>query len=178
MPKVLLVVVALLAAPLSARGQQSDAALTARAEAVLRQSPHVSIFDDVTVEVRNGVATLRGCVVVAAKRDDIGREFSRLGGLGALRNDLHVLPPSAEDARLRAAIAQAIYGHPSFWRHAAMARPPIHIIVSGGRVTLKGEVANDIERTLAFTLAHVAGVREVRNELLALARSGDRRQSP
>ena len=46
------------------------------------------------------------------------------------------------------------------------AMPPIHIIVSNGRATLKGVVASHMDSQLAYTAARqVSGLFEVRNEL-------------
>ena len=76
-----------------------------------------------------------------------------------------MLPNSPLDARLRTKVAQTIYGHPSFWRYASMANPPIHIIVENGHITLTGCVNNDVEKTLAFALAQVEGAFGVKSEL-------------
>ena len=46
-----------------------------------------------------------------------------------------------------------------------MACPPIHTIVEHGRVTLTGVVNNQVERMLAFSLAQVDGVFDVKNQL-------------
>ena len=44
--------------------------------------------------------------------------------------------------------------------------PPIHLIVRGGRATLKGVVASQSDSTIAYTRARgVPGLFEVRNEL-------------
>ena len=57
------------------------------------------------------------------------------------------------------------YDSPLF-RYATLAVPPIHIIVKNGRVTLKGFVASDADKQLAYTAArNVSGVFEVNNEL-------------
>ena len=47
-----------------------------------------------------------------------------------------MLPVSQFDDELRFRIARAIYGNSAFWNYAAMANPPIHIVVNRGRVTL------------------------------------------
>ncbi|MBI3951098.1 MAG: BON domain-containing protein [Acidobacteria bacterium] len=49
---------------------------------------------------------------------------------------------------------------------AARAVPPIHIIVKNGRATLKGVVATEMDRQLAYTAASsVPGLFQVTNEL-------------
>lgn len=150
---------------LTAHAQSADPALAARAADAIRLYAHFSIFDDVSVEAKDGVVTLTGCVTMPYKRDEIAARVSRVDGVRAVTNDIHVLPASPVDARLRTRIADAIYGHPSFWRYAAMTHPPIHIIVANSRVTLTGVVSTDVDRTLAFTLAHVPGALDVTNRL-------------
>ena len=62
-------------------------------------------------------------------------------------------------------IARAIYGNSSFWNYAAMANPPIHIVVNRGRVTLEGVVNTNVERMLARSLASGYGAFAVTNAL-------------
>jgi osmotically-inducible protein OsmY len=76
-----------------------------------------------------------------------------------------VLPVVPEDDDLRRRVAKAIYGNPSFWTYAAMASPPIHIIVERGHVTLKGTVGTQVERSMARSLATGLGERSISNEL-------------
>jgi osmotically-inducible protein OsmY len=76
-----------------------------------------------------------------------------------------VLPVSQFDDGLRFRIARAIYGNSSFWNYAAMANPPIHIVVNRGHVTLTGTVNSNVERVLARSLAVGFGEFNVVNEL-------------
>jgi hyperosmotically inducible protein len=99
------------------------------------------------------------------KKDDIGRAVSRVPGVGTVRNELTVLPTSPFDDELRYRIARAIYGHANFWHYAAMANPPIHIIVERGHVVLTGVVNSNVERMLARSLATSFGAFSVKNEL-------------
>jgi hyperosmotically inducible protein len=99
------------------------------------------------------------------KRDDIERRVRRIPGVETVENGIEVLPVSQFDDELRFRIARAIYGHSSFWNYAAMANPPIHIIVNRGRVTLTGVVNSNVERMLARSLATGFGEFEVKNEL-------------
>ena len=82
-----------------------------------------------------------------------------------------MLPVSQFDDELRFRIARAIYGNSSFWNYAAMANPPIHIVVNRGRVTLTGVVNSNVERMLARSLATGFGSFEVKND------AEDRRRS-
>jgi osmotically-inducible protein OsmY len=159
----------------TAFAQGADAALTARAADAIRLSPSFSVFDDVIVDAKDGVVTLTGCVTMPYKRDEIAARVGRLDGVRSVTNEIHVLPASPVDARLRTQIADAIYGHPSFRHYSAMANPPIHIIVANSRVTLTGVVSTDVDRTLAQTLARVSGALDVVSKL-RLEREGSGRR--
>jgi hyperosmotically inducible periplasmic protein len=124
-----------------------------------------TIFDDVSASVDNGVVTLSGKVTAPFKKDDLSARVSRIEGVHGVRNEIGVLPVSPFDDDLRYRIARAIYGHSNFWHYAAMANPPIHIVVEGGRVTLTGVVNSNVERMLARSLATTFGAFSVKNEL-------------
>jgi len=126
---------------------------------------HYTIFDDVRVSVQDGTVTLTGAVTMPFKKADIDRRVARVEGVRTVRNLIAVLPVSGFDEELRYRTARAIYGNPSFWTYAAMANPPIHIVVQGGRVTLSGTVANDVDRMLARSLASSLGALSVTNAL-------------
>jgi osmotically-inducible protein OsmY len=151
-----------------AAAQTIDRPLAERVLAAVRASSHFTIFDDVEVAVAEREVRLTGRVTKAHKQQEIGRLVERLDGVAHVRNDIRVLPPSVHDSQLRQQIARAIYNHPSFWRYASMSHPPIHIIVEHGHVTLTGSVSNEIERSLAYTLAQVPGSASVTNKLKML----------
>lgn len=132
----------------------------------VRQYTRFTIFDDVNVQLeQGGVAVLSGKVTMPFKKDDIGRIVGRVAGVSSVRNDLTVLPVSPFDDDLRYRIARAIYGNASFWQYAAMANPPIHIVVDRGHVTLTGVVQSNVERMMARSLATTFGAFSVKNEL-------------
>jgi osmotically-inducible protein OsmY len=133
----------------------------------IRESPHVTIFDDVDARVDGDSVVLTGKVTAASKRSEIERRVSKLDGVHGLRNEITVMPTVQEDDDLRRRVAKAIYGNPSFWSYAAMSSPPIHIIVEGGHVTLKGTVGSQVERNMARSLATGLGERSLSNELRA-----------
>jgi hyperosmotically inducible protein len=143
----------------------SDQGLQRRVETEIREYAHFTIFDEVSVGVDGPRVTLAGRVTEPFKRTEIEKRTARVAGVKEVVNGIRVLPASFRDAELRVRIAQAVYSHPSFWRYAAMASPPIHIIVEGGRVTLVGLVDTESDRTLAFALAQVPGTFGVTNEL-------------
>ena len=124
-----------------------------------------TIFDSVSASVDNGSVALEGWVTMPYKRDDIERRVRKVDGVAMVTNNIQVLPVSQFDDELRFRIARAIYRNSSFWNYAAMANPPIHIIVNRGRVTLVGVVNNNVERVLARSLATGFGAFEVKNEL-------------
>jgi hyperosmotically inducible protein len=138
------------------------------ADAVVRQVngyPQFTIFDDVDLRVDQGAVTLTGKVTMPYKRDDIGKRVARIDGVREVSNNIEVLPVSIYDEQLRYRIARAIYRNPSFWTYAAMANPPIHVIVENGRVRLTGVMNSEVERMLARSLATGFGELSVVSEL-------------
>ena len=112
-----------------------------------------TIFDSVHANVDNGIVTLTGKVTMPYKKDDIGKRVARVDGVREVQNKIEVLPVSIYDDELRYRIARAIYRNSAFFNYAAMANPPIHIIVDRGRVTLEGVVNSNVERMLARSIA-------------------------
>jgi hyperosmotically inducible protein len=108
---------------------------------------------------------LDGWVTMPFKRNDIEKRVRTVAGVNAVENNIQVLPVSQFDDELRFRIARAIYGNSAFWNYAAMANPPIHIVVNRGRVTLAGVVQSNVERQLARSLATGFAAFEVKNEL-------------
>ncbi len=125
----------------------------------------LTIFDDISAQVENGAVVLTGRVTMPYKKNDLEKRIAKIDGVRSLRNDIGVLPVSIFDDQLRYRVARAIYGNPSFWPYAAMANPPIHIIVERGHVTLTGVVNSNVERMLARSLATGQGEFSVTNSL-------------
>ena len=125
----------------------------------------LTIFDSISAEVDNGRVILAGWVTMPFKRDDLERRVRKVEGVVALDNKIGVLPVSQFDDELRFRIARAIYSHSSFWNYAAMANPPIRVVVNRGRVTLEGVVQSNVERMLARSLASGFGEFELKNDL-------------
>jgi hyperosmotically inducible periplasmic protein len=125
----------------------------------------LTIFDDINATVENGAVVLTGRVTMPYKKDDLEKRIAKVDGVRNVRNDIGVLPVSQFDDQLRFRVSRAIYGNPSFWNYAAMANPPIHIIVEGGHVTLAGVVNSNVERMLARSLATGLGELSVTNAL-------------
>ena len=159
-------VVALLAvASVAVAQDRQDLRLAGEISAAVQSYPRFTIFDDINGNVENGVVTLTGKVTMPFKKQEIERRVERIDGVREVRSEISVLPASIHDDDLRRRIARAIYGDPSFWSYAAMANPPIHIIVENGRVTLTGVVNSNVERAIARSLATGRGELSVSNEL-------------
>jgi osmotically-inducible protein OsmY len=124
-----------------------------------------TIFDNVEADVTDGNVILTGEVTMPYKKDDIERRVRTVAGVESVDNRIKVLPASSFDDELRFRIARAIYGNSSFWNYAAMANPPIHIVVNRGHVKLVGVVNNNVERMLARSLATGFGEFDVVSEL-------------
>jgi hyperosmotically inducible protein len=159
-------VIATLALASGAAAQdRRDQRLADEISASVRRYPQFTIFDDVSGHVEDGVAVLTGKVTMPYKKTAIERAVARIDGVREVQSVITVLPVSIYDDDLRRRVARAIYGSPSFWTYAAMANPPIHIIVENGRVTLTGVVNSSIERAMARSLATGLGELSVVNEL-------------
>jgi hyperosmotically inducible protein len=126
---------------------------------------HYTIYDDVNVQVRDGMVTLSGKVTMPYKRDDIMKRVADVAGVVEVRDNIGVLPVSSFDDRLRVQIARSIYRNPNFWNYAIGPNPSIHVIVEHGHVTLTGVVNNHTDRMLARSLVTQFGVMSVDNEL-------------
>jgi hyperosmotically inducible periplasmic protein len=131
----------------------------------VHRSSHFSIFDGIEASVTHGRVVLDGWVTMPFKKNDIERRVRAIEGVQSVDNRIQVLPVSQFDDELRFRIARAIYGNSAFWNYAAMANPPIHIVVNGGRVTLQGVVQSNVERQLARSLATGFASFEVTNQL-------------
>lgn len=145
--------------------QISDRALAERVAEAVRDYARFGIFDDINIQVDNRSVTLFGRVTMPFKRDEIEARIKKIDGIRDLTNNVGVLPVSLYDSELRDRLARAIYGNPAFRHYAAMATPPIHIVVENGRVTLTGAVNSEVEKMLAFSLAQVPGAFSVKNDL-------------
>jgi osmotically-inducible protein OsmY len=145
---------------------QGDEALARQLADKISASSWYSIFDDVSVRVTDGVATLAGFVTATDKSRECAKLARQVLGVQAVINVIETLPASIRDDELRYAVANAIYGSPMFLMYANQMPGPIHIIVRHGRVTLAGVVASDVERRTAEMLARGAsGVTGVDNQL-------------
>jgi hyperosmotically inducible protein len=156
---------------LRAPGNRTTARMDALKEEVRHQLvtlPYYSVFDWLQADVKpDGTVTLLGQVTRPTTKDDAGDRVKKLESASRVINNIEVLPLSPMDDQLRIAVYRAIYRFDSpLFRYSTQAVPPIHIIVKGGRATLKGIVANQADSDYAYVTANsVPGLFEVKNEL-------------
>lgn len=125
------------------------------------------VFNNLTLEVRNGVITVGGNVHDYASRDDALDIVANTKGVKAVRDHIQVAPTSIFDDQIRVAVARAIYRNPTLRRYALNPAHPIRIIVENGHVTLDGVVANKLDKTVAGHAAKaVPNVFSVKNNLI------------
>ena len=97
--------------------------------------------------------TLVGQVARPTLKSDADNAVKHIEGVERVDNQIQVLPASPMDDQIRMATYKAIYGNSSLAPYSVRAVPPIHIIVSGGHVTLEGAVATQMDKQLAETQA-------------------------
>ena len=148
----------------------SPSLLAAEVRHRLVMLPYYDVFDWLEGEVKpDGTLVLRGQVVRPTLKSDAEKSAGDVAGVKRVVNEIDVLPLSPNDDQLRVALYRAIYKFDSpLFKYATRAVPPIHIIVKGGRATLKGVVAAKADSDLAYMAARgVPGLFEVTNELRA-----------
>jgi hyperosmotically inducible protein len=156
--------------------EQGDAAARSRVLVSLREEirhrlvmlPYYDVFDWLEANVDSeGSVVLRGQVTKPVTRSDAEARVKRIEGVRKVVNEIEVLPVSTRDDRLRVAVYRALFNYRSpLFRYAIQSVPSIHIVIKGGRATLKGVVANESDSRLAYIKARgVGGLFAVVNEL-------------
>ena len=164
-------IVAALTAALSlssatAQPNTQDPNLQHRVRHELVMMPYLSVFDNLSYRIDNGVVTLLGEVTRPTLKSDAQRLVSRVEGVKGVVNEIEVLPLSPFDDRIRLATYRAIYGYAPLQRYGLGTQPSIRIIVKNGNVSLEGVVNNNMDRSLANIRANqVPGVFSVSNDL-------------
>jgi len=124
------------------------------------------VFNNLGVEVENGVVRIAGNVRDYPDRDSALAIVSTTAGVKEVVDEINVAPVSINDDRLRVRLARAIYGDTMLRKYALDPQAPIRIIVENGHVELAGVVLNDMDRQLAFTRANgLPGIFSVTNNL-------------
>jgi hyperosmotically inducible protein len=136
--------------------------------------PNATIWDWIEADLHaDGSVVLRGEVTRPTIKDDAEYRLKHLEGVTNVTDDIKVLPLSSFDDQIRVAVYRSLFNRNSTLNLYAMgANPSIHIIVDNGTVTLKGIVANAMDRQIAGMAANgVFGVLKVENELQLASRS-------
>src|SRR3954470_23104203 len=126
-----LFVVASLALPTPAAAQRADRKdfqIAMDILSIVNNYDRYSIFDDISVNVKDGVVTMTGKVTYGIKAQEIAKLAKQVKGVAEVKNEVESLPASKFDDNLRNAIADAIYSNPSFSEYQMLKNKPIHII--------------------------------------------------
>ncbi len=160
----------LLAMPLSLSAAKQWDEVTGIARQVrheLVMLPYYGVFDNLQFQVDGSTVTLKGQVTWPTLKTSAERVVKGIEGVDQVVNEIHVLPVSPNDDRIRWAVYQALYYYPSFTRYAMRAVPSIHIIVENGDVKLVGVVDSQADKDVALIRANgVPGVFSVTNDLV------------
>jgi hyperosmotically inducible protein len=128
--------------------------------------PFLSVFDNLSYQVDNGVVTLSGEATRPVVKADAETAVRHLAGVTAVNNQIEVLPLSAFDDDIRLRTLRTLNRTSSLYRYFMGTNPSIRIVVKNGHVTLDGIVQNSMDRQLAFMAANqVHGVFAVTNDL-------------
>jgi len=125
------------------------------------------VFNNLTLSVENGVATVAGKVRDYPDRDSAIAIVETTPGVKDVIDEIEVAPTSINDDRLRIALARSIYGNSALQKYAIDPQAPIRIVVENGNVELHGVVANKLDKQVAYTQASsVPGVFSVKNNIM------------
>ena len=138
--------------------------------------PDYDVFDWLEGEVKpDGTVILRGETVRPTLKSDAEKRVKEIESVSKVVNEIRVLPLSTMDDEIRIATYRALFnGNSPLMRYGLRSVPPIHIIVDKGHVTLKGMVANQMDKQLAETAARgISGTFDVKNELQVETKSAN-----
>ena len=157
-------------------------------ERELVRLPTYGVFDFIAFGYDRGKVTLEGYAYQGGLKSHADRAVKRVSGVDQVDNNIELLPASMNDDRIRWETFYRIYND-SFLSRYAPGGPmaaryelyqsrrfpgmqpfgsyPIHIIVKGGRTTLKGVVGSAMDKQMAeFRAREVSGAFSVENELI------------
>ena len=150
------------------REERQMSALKEEVRHQLVTMPYYSVFDWLQAKVApDGTVTLMGYVTQPTVKSDAEWRIKRLESANGVVNKIEVLPLSNHDDQLRTALYRAIYTSESpLFKYALQSVGPIHMVVKNGHVSLKGVVASEADRNLAYIAARgVPGAFDVQNDL-------------
>jgi osmotically-inducible protein OsmY len=120
--------------------------------------------DAITVTVHNGVATLRGVVNSYFKRTEAEEAALRVVGVQAVANEI-LVEQSDSGKESDTAIAELV-SHTLLW-NMGIPLPHLDVVVSNGRVTLKGTVTTWKQREqVGRVVGQLPGVRDINNHIV------------
>jgi hyperosmotically inducible periplasmic protein len=123
-------------------------------------------YNAISIGVQNGVVTLGGYAYGPTDAASAVSLVANTKGVKDVIDNITVNPPSPMDDRIRVATARAVYGFPMLQKYSIDPAKPIRIQVSGGHVTLYGEVDTQADKNAAGIRANtVPGVFSVDNQL-------------
>jgi hyperosmotically inducible protein len=132
------------------------------------------VFNNLTLQVENGVVTVAGKVRDYPDRDSAIAILETTPGVKEVIDDIEVAPVSIVDDQLRIRLARAIYGHAALQKYAVDPQAPIRIVVENGHAELYGVVLNSSDKQIAYVQASsVPGVFSVKNNLVVASATGD-----
>jgi hyperosmotically inducible protein len=130
------------------------------------------VFNNLTLDVQNGVATVGGQVRDYPSRDSALAVAETMPGVKDVVDNIEVLPTSNFDDDLRIRVARAIYGNNVLSRYAMDPQKPIRIVVDNGHVSLYGIVDSTMDKQIAVTQAKsVSNVFSVDDHLMVAGNS-------
>jgi osmotically-inducible protein OsmY len=152
---------------------ESDTNLAAALGRVVDGYTYYTVFDYIDANIRNGVITLTGFVTPDRnKSEEIADAVAKVRGVQEIRNQIVTLPTSKGDDDIRATLYSRITSSEHFENVPIDRRPPFHIVVERGTVTLYGWVQGEIEyRELESIARFIGGVFRVNNNLKTFAKS-------
>lgn len=129
--------------------QLSDQEIADAVVKKIRNHVFYSIFDWVTVDVKNGIVTLKGWVHLPWGGKQFVNEAEKVQGVTKVVDDIQY-EMGSDATRVRA--ARLIYNDSRFENYAYSVDPPIHIIVNGPDIILYGVVRSESDKSWAETL--------------------------
>ena len=125
------------------------------------------VFDAISVQVKDGVATLGGHAVDYPSKNSAVSLAQYTPGVKGVVDQIKLDPLSPIDDQIRSAEVNSIYGYTPLNEYALSPLRPIRISVQNGNVTLYGIVNSQMDKDMAGIRANmVRGVFHVTNNLM------------
>jgi hyperosmotically inducible protein len=161
---------ALLLVPAATFAQKNQGKLSPLEEKVRKELvtiPYMSMFDDLSFRLDNGVVTLFGDVTRPVIKSYAESSVKEVEGVTRVDNKIEVLPLSPNDDDIRLRMFRALARTSSLQKYFVnQVNPPIRIIVKNGQVELRGMVVNQMDSQIASMTANgVSGAFSVKNNL-------------